>query len=452
MAANGDAVVHDKDKPRHDSIPASPDGATAVDKERKAVETNVAPPSDIPPEEGLQGWLCVLGAFLCLFCSFGFLNAIGVFQAVYEESTLKSYSSSDISWIFALQLSLMWLPGPVFGRIVDTYGPIPLLWPSAALCIFGLGMTSLSTRYYQIILAQGLVFGIGAGGVFTTAFVCVGQWFVRRRGLATGIASSGSSVGGVIFPVMLNRLTNQLGLAGAVRYTMLLIAVCLVVACALVRPRLPRKPWNPNFKWFHPYLFKQKLFLLYCIGAFLAWWGLWGPFDFISLMAQNAGFGPSLAFYLISIINAASVPGRIIPAYLGDKYGHFNVLTLCSAATGISILALWLPFNYHPSHAGIIVFSIVFGFVSGAVVSLVMPCVAKTGTLDTIGQRFGTFQTVIGVASLTGLPISGAILGRQNNDDFSGLEIFCGASAVLGSSILAISTRTLAKTRNAWNV
>lgn len=97
-------------------------------------------------------------------------------------------------------------------------------------------------------------------------------------------------------------------------------------------------------------------------------------------------------------MNAASVPGRIIPAYLGDKYGHFNVFTLCSVATGISILALWLPFNYHPSHAGIIVFAIVFGFVSGAVVSLVMPCVAKTGTLDTIGQRFGTFQTVLGVA------------------------------------------------------
>lgn len=400
-------------------VDSSPD-STGLDQEQKAVDKGAKAASpEIPPEEGLRGWLCVFGAFLCLFCSFGFLNAyvstitplcrfpsypltpvcsIGVFQTVYEQSTLRSYSSSDISWIFALQLALMWLPGPIFGRIVDTYGPAPLLWPSAALCIFGLGMTSLSTKYYQIILAQGLVFGIGAGGVFTTAFVCVGQWFVRRRGLATGISSSGSSLGGVVFPVMLDRLTARIGLAGAVRYTMLLIAVCLIIACALVRPRLPRKPWNPEFKWFHPHLFGQRLFLLYCTGAFMTWWGLWGPFDFVSLMAQNAGFDASLAFYLISIVNAASIPGRIIPAYLGDKYGHFNVLTLCAMLTGVSILALWLPFNYHPSQAGIIVFAVVFGFVSGAVVSLVMPCVAKTGTLDTIGQRFGTFQTVIGVA------------------------------------------------------
>jgi MFS family permease len=85
-----------------------------------------------------------------------------------------------------------------------------------------------------------------------------------------------------------------------------------------------------------------------------------------------------------------------LPPYLGDRFGHFNVITACSLVTGGSILALWLPFNYYPSHAGIIVFALVYGFASGAFVSLLMPCAAKTGTLETLGVRFGTFQTIIG--------------------------------------------------------
>jgi hypothetical protein len=40
---------------------------------------------------------------------------------------------------------------------------------------------------------------------------------------------------------------------------------------------------------------------------------------------------------------------------------------------------------------------LVYGLASGAFVSLLMPCAAKTGTLETLGVRFGTFQTIIGL-------------------------------------------------------
>lgn len=197
------------------------------------------------------------------------VHRMGVFQTTYSETILQDYSTSDITWIFAIQLALMWLPGPLFGRLIDTYGPVPVLCPCAALAIFGLGITSVATKYYQILLAQGIVLGMGSGGVFTTSIVCVGQWFVRRRGLATGIASVGSSLGGIIFPIFFVRVSEKVGFAGAIRYSTLIIGVLLLTSSFMIRGRLPRRKWDPNHKWLDLSLFKQKQFTLYTAGSFL---------------------------------------------------------------------------------------------------------------------------------------------------------------------------------------
>lgn len=195
-------------------------------------------------------------------------SSIGIFQATYEETLLRDYSPSSISWIFAVQVALMWAPGPLFGRVIDTYGPAPVLYPGCLLAVLGLCMTSLAQEYYQIFLAQGLCFGLGAGAIFTSAMVCVGQWFVRRRGLAAGIATSGSSLGGVVFPIFLHKVMSEVGFYTAVRYAALLVGILLAIACLLVRRRLPVKKWDGDAKWMDMRLLKETSFASYTFGCF----------------------------------------------------------------------------------------------------------------------------------------------------------------------------------------
>jgi MFS family permease len=61
--------------------------------------------------------------------------------------------------------------------------------------VFGMMMTSICTEYWQVILAQGVVTGIGMGCMMLPSVAVMPQYFKTRRAFATGVAASGSSVG-----------------------------------------------------------------------------------------------------------------------------------------------------------------------------------------------------------------------------------------------------------------
>jgi MFS family permease len=122
-------------------------------------------------------------------------NAFGVFQTYYTTELLTTSSQSSISWIGSIQGFLLLFVGVFCGRAFDAGYFYPVAGVGIFLSVFGMMMTSLGKEYYQIFLAQGLCLGVGSGFLFTPAISLVGTYFSTRRGLATGIAASGSSVG-----------------------------------------------------------------------------------------------------------------------------------------------------------------------------------------------------------------------------------------------------------------
>ena len=334
----------------------------------------------------------------------------------------------------------MFFGGPFIGKLYDNYGPRYILLVGSFLHVFGLMMASVSTQYYQFILAQGICSPLGASAIFYPAMSSVVTWFHRRRAFALGIMASGSSLGGVIFPIMVQRLIPQIGFPWTMRAAAFLILGLLTIANLTVRSRIPPAP-----RPFSPLDFVRPMaelpFFLLATGAFFIMLGLFLPFNYVTLSAIEIGMDPYLASYLLAILNALSIFGRIIPGWIGDKMGRWNVVITMCYMCGILVLALWLP---SAGGAPIIVFSALYGFGSGAFVSMMPALTASISDLQQLGVRNGALFAFISIAALVGNPIGGVLLSRDDGG-FLYLQIFCGVAIMIGSTFFFITRGLLIK-------
>ncbi|KAF2819870.1 MFS general substrate transporter [Ophiobolus disseminans] len=386
------------------------------------------------PDGGKQAYLCLLGAACCLFCSFGWLNCIGVFQNYYQRNQLREYSPSTIAWIPSIQIFLMFLPGPFVGWVFDNYGPRYLLIIGTFFHVLGLMMTSLCTEYYQFVLAQAICSPLGLNCIFQAGTSSIPTWFHKRRGLAYGAMAAGSGLGGVIFPIMATHLIPNVGFAWTMRAIAFLILGLCIVASLTVTSRLPPKPRPLRLKVFiEP--FKETRVILVTVSSFLFFLGLFIPINFIEVQAVHNGMSEHLAGYLISILNAGSIFGRIIPGALADKVGTFNMQSLMSIVAGVIVLALGLPSS---NNAAYIAFAALYGFASGAFVSLLPAQMARISKIEEIGIRVGVTFAMTSFAGLVGNPIAGAIVDADNGA-FWGLNVFSGIMLLAGASMFTLT-------------
>ncbi|KAK8136714.1 hypothetical protein PG984_004654 [Apiospora sp. TS-2023a] len=391
-------------------------------------EQPVNPASDFP-EGGRDAWLVVFGAWCALFCTFGLITCIGVFLDYYKKGPLAAYSPSAVSWITSSQVFVQTGGSAVWGRLYDSYGPRWLLLIGTPLYCFGLMMLSLSTEYWQVFLAQSVVSALGSGAIFTASLTSTTSWFFQKRASVSGIVNSGSSLGGVVLPIMMSRLFKTIGFGWTIRAVGFIFLALCTVSCATVKTRLKPTPKTVSAGDYIRHL-KDPRLVFTILGGFLFFWGMFLPLSYIIIQAQDNGIPLSLAPYLLSIINACSFVGRIAPGFLADRFGRFNCMMIITAFTGLMTLALWIPGSN--STGAIIAYAVTFGFGSGGYVSVFPACVAQISRQDEIGTRTGLAQLINAFAALTGSPLGGALIstGPGGVRSFLGLQLFCGITMV----------------------
>ncbi|CBF84100.1 hypothetical protein AN2746.2 [Aspergillus nidulans FGSC A4] len=379
-------------------------------------------------DTGLACWLQVLGSWFLFFNSWGVVNTWGVYQTYYEQNQLSDISSSSIAWVGSLQSFLLMLFGVVTGPLFDAGYFRLLLGFGTIMLPFGFMMVSISSKFWHFILAQGVCVGLACGCLFVPAVAILPQYFRKRRGLANGIAATGSSIGGVIYPIMFNELQKKAGFHWATRAVGFLAFGTCLISFSLMRMRfLPTE----KRKLIQLGAFKEPIFVLFSIGMFMGFLGFYNFLFYVQSYAIETGIvDGNLGFYLLAMLNAGSTFGRIAPNFLADHTGPLNMLIPAVSITAI-LSFVWIGVHTVP---GIIVLSVLYGIFSGGFVSL-PPVVMASITKDMreLGTRMGMVFAITSVGLLIGTPIGGAIM--SNTHKYLGVQLFTGCAITVAAAI-----------------
>ena len=297
--------------------------------------------------------------------------------------------------------------------------------------------------------------GFGFGCLFLPTITIVAQYFTTKKSIAFGISTLGASIGtqrpstaassrltqrfrlgGVVYPVIFRQLEPRVGFGWTIRIIAFIMLAGFVVPLEFMAQRVlttKKKRFSVGLE-----AYRSKPLAVFAITNLFGFMGIFIPFYYTQLYAMaETTIDDKLAVYLLPMINASTLFGRLISNYFADKIGPLNMLLpniICAAILSYCWVAI-------KSSSGIIVFAILYGIFAGPFNSLPgVTIISLSPDLSTIGVQIGVSLTIAGIGSLIGEPIAGALLRSQGG--WTALQAWSGSLLVM-CALFCISTRAL---------
>ncbi|KAK0375178.1 hypothetical protein CLIM01_07486 [Colletotrichum limetticola] len=448
----------------NDAIPHSefyPEASIATQqKETTTANVSEGVAIDIRPQDGGRlAWLQVAGSFFLFFNSWGILSSYGVFQAYYQEH-MKDVSADSIAWIGSIQSSLLLFTGVLVGPLYDAGYFRSLTFTGITLIFLGMTMTSIATAYWQVLLAQAFCVGLGSGCIYIPSVSIIPQYFSERRALATGIVATGSSLGGVVYPLIFQSLYPRLGFPWATRVLAFISLATNAFAFAVLRQRRRRAESESDDEgagkrkrrvMLDLSAYRTVSFVVFSAAMFFNFFSYMAPIYYLQQYSLahglSSGGSSRLPYYLVAILNAGSILGRVFPAWLAGHFGPINVLL----GVSVSIAAVALSWLAVHDAAGSVAFALAYGFASGGLVSLPPTVISSlVPDLSLHGTWLGMLCTTNAFGSLAGPPIAGALLRATGG--YLGVQLLSGLGMVAMTVLMLVLRVTLVGKQQSWKV
>jgi MFS family permease len=324
-------------------------------------------------------------------------------------------------------------------RLVAT---VALFFVAASMFATGLA------RSFPAVVALRFLAGAGSGGVNVPVMGLLAAWFVtRRRGIATGIAVSGSSLGILITGVLLPRVMLRFGEAGW-RASWQILGAAAAVICAVCGFLLRDDPrdkqllavgsdqgaeprgTNAKLRWHLVYRSRSMWSLSLIYVMFGLSYVIYATF-FAEALVSEGGFTQKSAGALWSAVGGLSIASGFVWGGVSDRLGRRETLALICVLQGASyaVFGLWRATPGYYVSAGLF-----------AVTAWSVPAVISAAAADAVGARLAPaaigFMTVFfGVGQTIGPMAAGRIADATGS--FSGAFLLAAAAAFAGAAMSA---------------
>jgi MFS family permease len=344
---------------------------------------------------------------LALAVLIGTIGSIGMWSFVVALPAVQAdfgASRADASLPYALTMTGFALGGVVLGRLADRLGvSAPLLIGACALGC-GYAGAALAPNLAVFAAAQALV-GFGASASFAPLMADLSHWFVKRRGLAVAVASSGNYLAGAIWPPLLQTAIETAGWRAAHLGTGALAFLALAPLALLMRRRLaaragfdavPRHADAPAFS-------QRALLILLAAAGFSCCVAMSMPQVHLVAYCADLGYGPARGAQMLSLMLGLGVVSRLVSGLVADRIGGLRTLLLGSTLQGAALF-LYALFD---GLASLFVISALFGLFQGGIVPMYGVIVRESFPA---AKAAGTLGIVI-MATLVGMAAGGWMSG-----------------------------------------
>jgi OFA family oxalate/formate antiporter-like MFS transporter len=356
-------------------------------------------------EKIFWGWFVVAGAFIILSISYGSKYCFGIFvKPMFAE---YRWPMSVISLGASINFIMYAAGGIISGRLLDRMAPKWIMTIGSVITAVGFIFTSIVKTPLQLYLSYGVLCGLGASGIgVVVSSSSVAKWFVRKRGVAVGIASMGIGFGTMILTPVAGYIVKHYDWRDG-----FLFFGALVCIIGVALPQMLMRRTNPEAYGLLPdgrqptasiinYTIQNDIVPNVSLMAVLKDSRFWIPVICFSIavMVEMMAFVHQVAHALthnidkiaaassIGFIGVASIFGRFFFGWFSDRLRDPKY----SASLGFLVMAAGMVILLRTTSVGFLyVYAAVFGFGYGSLAPMMPVLLADRFGRYVLGSAYG---------------------------------------------------------------